>query len=98
MAGLQVGKSLDEVADECGVQPIIVLRYVYDHYKKSGEIPNEIVFPRAQVPDEIREQALALYAERGTDALGPIYWAMNQSVEYLDLDLLRLEFLQRKSK
>jgi hypothetical protein len=94
---LQAGKSLDEVADECGVQPITVIRYVYEHYKKSGELPQGVVFPRAQVPDEIREQVFALFAERGTDALGPIYWALDQSVEYIDLDLLRLEYLQQTS-
>jgi ATP-dependent DNA helicase RecQ len=97
ITALQAGKSLDEVADECGVQPITVIRYVYEHYKKSGELPQGVVFPRAQVPDEIREQVFALFAERGTDALGPIYWALDQSVEYIDLDLLRLEYLQQTS-
>jgi ATP-dependent DNA helicase RecQ len=94
IAGLQAGKALDEVATECGVQPLTVIGYLYRHYKEAGKLPDGLILPKAQVPGEIRDQVFALLAERGTDALGPIYWAMNQSVEYSDLDLLRMEYLQ----
>jgi ATP-dependent DNA helicase RecQ len=92
--GLQAGRSLDEVAEECGVQPVTVLGYLYRHYREEGKLPEEVVLPQAQVPDEIREQVFTHFAERGTDALGPIYWAMDERVDYLALDLLRLEYLQ----
>lgn len=93
-ASLQAGKSLDEVAEECGVQPVTVLGYLYRHYREEGKLPEGVVLPPVQVPAEIREQVFTNFAERGTDALGAVYWAMDQRVEYLDLDLLRLEYLQ----
>jgi hypothetical protein len=36
-------------------------------------------------------------SERGVNELAPIFRAMDQSVEYFDLDLLRLEYLQGES-
>jgi ATP-dependent DNA helicase RecQ len=95
--GLQAGRSLDEVAEECGVQPVTVLKYLYRHYREEGRLPEGVVLPQAQVPAEIREQVFIHFAERGTDALGPIYWAMDERVDYLALDLLRLEYLQLDS-
>jgi ATP-dependent DNA helicase RecQ len=92
--GLQEGKSLDEVAAECGVQPVTVLGYLYRHYQEEGKLPEGVVLPRAQLADAARQEVFALFAERGTDKMGPIYWAMDQRVGYLDLDLLRLEYLQ----
>jgi ATP-dependent DNA helicase RecQ len=96
ITGLQAGKSLDEISDECGVQPVTILRYVYDSYKKEGELPPDVLVPRSQVSSEIRDQVFALYASKGTDSLGPIYWELNESVEYIDLDLLRIEYLQTR--
>ena len=96
--GLRAGKSLDEVADECGIKPVTVLGYLYRHYREEGTLPDGLALPQAQVPPEIRKQVFARFAERGTDALGPIYWAMEQTVEYLDLDLLRLDYLQLLDK
>ncbi len=94
IAGLQAGQSLDEVADECGVQPLTVIGYLYRHYQEEGKLPEGLTVPKAQVPDDVRDQIFTLFAERGTEALGPIYWAMEQRVEYFDLDLLRIEYLQ----
>ncbi|MCC6455731.1 MAG: DNA helicase RecQ [Caldilineaceae bacterium] len=92
--GLQAGRSLLEVANLCSVKPITVMGYIYRHYQEEGKLPERLSLPHAQVPDEMRAQVFTHFAERGTDQLGPIYWAMEQRVEYLDLDLLRLEYLQ----
>lgn len=95
IAGLQAGKSLDEVADECGVQPATVLNYIHRHYKENGALPEGVSFPDAQVAVELREEIFGLFDERGVDELGPIYRAMEQRVEYSELHLLRLAYLQR---
>jgi hypothetical protein len=76
------------------VQPQTVIGYFYRQYKEEGKLPEGLILPKTQVPQAIREQVFTHFAERGTDTLGPIYWAMDQRVEYLDLDLLRIEYLQ----
>ena len=95
ITGLRAGKSLDDVADECGVKPVTVLSYVYRHYKENGALPEGVALPAAQVDDEVRAQVFSEFEARGTEELGPIYRAMEQRVEYLELDLLRLAYLQR---
>lgn len=94
IADLQAGKSVYEVAAEFELDPVTVLRYVYRHYQENGKVPAGISLPKAQAPSRIRDQVFALFAEQGTEQLGPLYWAMNEQVSYLDLDLLRLEYLQ----
>jgi hypothetical protein len=94
LAGFQSGMSLYKVADLCGVRPRTVLDYLYHMYKKDQEQFTQLVLPKAQLPAAIREQIFALFVENGIDALGPTYWAMDERVEYVDLALLRLEYLQ----
>ena len=67
---------------------------MYERYEKDGELPEGVILPVSSVLREIREQVFALFAEHGTGALGPIHYAMAQGVDYLNLDLLRLEYLQ----
>lgn len=95
IAGLQAGRSLDEMADECGVQPATVLRYIHRYYKEHGALPEGIVLPEIQVTDDLREEVFHHFDALGMDELGPIYWAMDQRVEYFELDLLRLAYVQR---
>jgi ATP-dependent DNA helicase RecQ len=95
ISSLQAGKSLDEVAGECEVSPVTIVRYVYERYKKDGRLPKGIILPLSQVSTEIREHVFTLFKEKGLDELEPISWAMDERVEYIDLDLLRLEYLQR---
>lgn len=96
LAGLRAGKSLFAVADECGVKPETILKYVYEQYRKEGTLQEGLITPKAQVPNAIREQVFSLFSEYGTETLGPVYWALDERVEYFDLGLLRLEYLQNQ--
>ena len=98
IAALQSGKPIAEVADECGLQQVTIIRYVYRYHREFGIFPEKISFPPAQVSNEIRAQVFQLFDERGLDELGPIYWAMHERVQYIDLDLLRIEYMQQMQK
>ena len=65
VAALQAGKSLDEVADECGVKPLIVLDYLYRCYKEEGTLPDNLNLRKAQVSCETRDKVFALFASMG---------------------------------
>jgi hypothetical protein len=55
--------------------------------------PPGVRLPAPALSAEDHARALAWFAEEGTDALGPLYRALEGRVDYLDLHLLRIHAL-----
>lgn len=90
---LQAGKSLEEAAEECGVQPATVVGYLERHVKHTGALPPGVQLPVPTCSPDDRAQARVLLAEQEADRLGSVYRTLEGRVEYVDLYLLRLEML-----
>lgn len=93
IALLQAGKSLEETAEECGVQPSTVVGYIERLVENTNGLPKDFRLPAPSISIEDWAQVMTLFAQHGTESLLPMFRGLDERVEYIDLRLLRIAYL-----
>jgi ATP-dependent DNA helicase RecQ len=92
------GQSIPEIAQIFGVKHSTVISHLWKTVRTGGELrPANDLLASSQLPPEEQERALAAFAELGAEALRPIYDALNETVGYDELHLLRLYFVTNRA-
>ncbi len=83
---LAEGKDIDSIASACSLTPATVIKYV-EKLIKSGQAPSiRHLADSIAHADHIR----GLFSEEGLERLRPVYDALNGSVSFEDLSIMRL--------
>jgi ATP-dependent DNA helicase RecQ len=89
------GLSISEISDKFGSKERTVLNHLWKAYVAGKELQSRDLRPHSGLTAEQQEQVLAAFKELGADYLRPIYDAMNGTVHYDELGLLRLHFVSQ---
>jgi len=87
------GRSLQELADAFGVKPRTVLTYLWEAVQDGYSIAPEPLLRESALPDGEQARVLQVFAELGADFLRPVYDALEESVTFDELRLLRLYYV-----
>ena len=86
----RTGESLNQLMQAYGVKRQTLISYL-ERYVQSGEVlPVERFRAESRLSSETQDQVLAAFDELGTDFLRPVFDALDKSVGYDELHLLRI--------
>jgi ATP-dependent DNA helicase RecQ len=92
------GQTIPEIAQIFGVKNSTVISHLWKTVQASGELrPPDGLLASSQLLPEDQARVLAAFAELGAEALRPIYDALNESISYDELHLLRLYFVTKNA-
>ncbi|HRJ41374.1 MAG TPA: helix-turn-helix domain-containing protein, partial [Caldilineaceae bacterium] len=95
-AAFDEGRSIAQIAQETGIAPRTVVGHLWK-YLQAGHTLNPAHFPRETKLDvAIQQRVLAAFAEHGPDFLRPVYEALNETVDWDDLHIMRLWFASQR--
>lgn len=96
VALLEQGRTIYEIAQELGLSPSTILGY-FERYYAAGHLLSEAAFllQSALTPTE-QAEVIAQFDQLGIQRLGPIYYALDGRVAYVELHLLRLCYQIRR--
>jgi ATP-dependent DNA helicase RecQ len=97
-AAYNAGKSVPDLMTEYGVKQKTILSHLFKYLQQGNplERPDELLQLSA-LNEARRNTVFITFDQLGADRLGPIFGALNESVSYDELHLLRLVYLARKS-
>ncbi len=84
------GFSVSELAEEGGVRRQTIIKHLNDYVREGHSIPADQVLQDVTIDEKQQQEVLALFQKYGTGYLGPVFDALNGTVTYDDLHLLRL--------
>ncbi len=88
------GQSVPDLTDEYVVQPGTILDHLWKYYQETKSLrADETLRDFVKLSEAEQQAALAKFAELGTAALRPVYDALNGTVNYDDLKVMRLVFV-----
>jgi ATP-dependent DNA helicase RecQ len=89
------GRSVDEITAVLGLQQRTIIGHLYKYAQAGHPLRPDGFREMSQLPAEMQEKVIAAYAELGTDFLRPVYEALNETVDWDELHILRLYYLNR---
>jgi ATP-dependent DNA helicase RecQ len=87
------GASLESLQELYGVKRSTIVSHLRDHRRDGGAVDARRLQGECSLPQAKQEQVLAQFGALGSDRLAPIYEALEGTVDYEDLHLLRLVWL-----
>jgi ATP-dependent DNA helicase RecQ len=87
------GASLESLQELYGVKRSTIVSHLRDHRRDGGAVDARRLQGECSLPQAKQEQVLAQFGALGGDRLAPIYEALEGTVDYEDLHLLRLVWL-----
>jgi ATP-dependent DNA helicase RecQ len=87
------GASLESLQELYGVKRSTIVSHLRDHRRDGGAVDARRLQGECSLPQATQEQVLAQFGALGGDRLAPIYEALEGTVDYEDLHLLRLVWL-----
>ncbi len=94
----QKGWSVTEIAESFGSQNKTVIGHLWRSIQDGQDIAPEPLLGESRLSPDERERVLALFAQHGTDFLRPVYDALEESVPWEELHVLRLYFVTKALK
>jgi ATP-dependent DNA helicase RecQ len=91
------GASLASLQELYGVKRSTIVSHLRDHRRDGGAVDARRLQGECPLPQALQEQVMAQFGALGSDRLAPIYEALEGSVDYEDLHLLRLVWLAQAS-
>ena len=76
-----------------GFRRSTIISHLRDFLLEGGRVEPQRLHDECTLPPAVQDQVLALFGELGSNRLAPVYEAMNGSIDYEDLHLLRLLWL-----
>lgn len=91
-----LGRTIDELMDEYQVKEGTILDHLARYAQDGGTLrTGQDFLDRLNLPQELVERALEVFAVQGASQLKPVFDALNGQVSYDDLKLIRLHYLSR---
>jgi ATP-dependent DNA helicase RecQ len=90
------GQTIPQICDKFDSKQSTVLSHLWKAVQAGKELRKSALRAHSQLSTEDQERVLAAFAELGPDYLRPIYDAMNETIDYDELHLLRLHFVSQK--
>jgi len=89
----QQGRTPEELAEMFGIQWNSVMIYLLQSVEGGETIDPSRVLAQSKLPEAEREKIFWLFREHGTRRLAPTFEALQESVSYEELHILRLYFV-----
>ncbi|HKJ70042.1 MAG TPA: DNA helicase RecQ [bacterium] len=89
------GQSVSQIRAHYNVRQRTIINHLYRYLKQGNQIDEDRLPELSDLNTDGRKRALSLFAELGPDRLRPIYEALNETVSYDELRLLRLYYLSQ---
>jgi len=97
--GIEQGQSIDDMARQEGIKPSTVINHLYHYYRENpmpnGEVASNLL-SGCTLPKKEQSAVLNAFNRHGCDLLRPVFEALNETIAYEDLHLLRLVYLARQ--
>jgi ATP-dependent DNA helicase RecQ len=90
------GRSLAALEDLYGIRRSTVLAHLRDYVRDGRHLAAECVRAECLLSPDVQDRILALFDDLGAERLAPVYDALQGSVDYEDLHLLRLAWLAQR--
>jgi ATP-dependent DNA helicase RecQ len=90
------GESIAALQERYGVKPTTIIGHLAEYQRGGGAVDAERVLEVSGLGEAERERVLGAFAVHGTDRLGPVFAALNGSITYDELHLLRIYVLARE--
>lgn len=87
------GKPVPEIADELAVKTSTVLKYLVEAVRAGRPLPPDNFRALSTLSPDEQARVLAVFAELGPDYLRPVFDALNETVSFEELHILRLVYL-----
>jgi len=84
------GHSVPELAAQFGVKERTILGHLWTAVREKRPLRADSLLELSQLSPADQQRALAAFAELGADFLRPVYEALEESISYDELHLLRL--------
>ncbi len=89
------GASLKTLMAEYGVKITTILAHLYNYAMEGNKLRNEEFAKASRLSQSRQDAVIRAFEELGVEKLRPVYDAMNGRVNYEELQLLRLYYLNR---
>ncbi len=87
------GWSVEQLQVQYGVQRGTIMGHLANFLRQGGAVDGERVRAASTLTPEQQAQVLALFDELGAEALSPVFQALNGSVPYEELHVMRVVYL-----
>ncbi len=95
-AAFDEGQTIAQIAQETGIATRTVVGHLWK-YLQAGHTLNPAGFhSESKLEPAVQQQVLAAFAEHGPDFLRPVYDALNETVDWDDLHIMRLWFANER--
>ncbi|MCA9897654.1 MAG: DNA helicase RecQ [Anaerolineales bacterium] len=92
------GRSLPELCQQYNVKRSTILGHLWKAIQAGETVRESNLLEHSTLTPAQQQQALAAFTEHGTEYLRPVYLALNETVDYEELHLLRLHFISQSTK
>jgi len=89
------GASIQDLREQWGVAQSTILGHLYNFTRSGRTLPAERILSECTLSAPDRDRALAQFASLGYELLGPVFAALEGTIPYEDLHLLRLYYACR---
>jgi ATP-dependent DNA helicase RecQ len=87
---LEQGRTIQEIASDLGLVPSTILGY-FERYCAAGHpLPGSTFLAESSITPTEQAEVIAQFEQLGIERLGPIFYALEERVAYVELHLLRL--------
>ncbi|WP_420629502.1 DNA helicase RecQ [Candidatus Leptofilum sp.] len=91
------GRSLPELCQQYNVKRSTIVGHLWEAVQAGETVRESNLLEHSTLTPDQQQQALAAFAKHGTDYLRPVYLALNETVDYEELHLLRLHFVSQSA-
>ncbi|HYW33895.1 MAG TPA: DNA helicase RecQ [Balneolaceae bacterium] len=84
------GQSIEHLAEEKGVKPVTILKYLKKYLEEGHDLRAEGIAEASSLSKRKRDEVLASFNNNGRRLLRSVYEDLNKSVSYSDLRVMKL--------
>src|SRR5690606_14227716 len=92
------GRSLPELCQQYNVKPSTMLNHLWKAVQAGETLRASNLLEHSSLSLAQQQQALAAFAAHCAEFLKPVHTALNETVDYEELHLLRLHFISQKGE
>jgi ATP-dependent DNA helicase RecQ len=91
------GRSLPELCQQYNVKRSTILGHLWKAVQAGESLRDSNLLAHSELSPDQQQQALSAFAQHGTEYLRPVYVALNETVDYEELHLLRLHVVSQSA-
>ncbi|MCB9009717.1 MAG: DNA helicase RecQ [Ardenticatenaceae bacterium] len=92
------GRTLPDLCQQYNVKRSTILSHLWKAVRAGETLRESNLLEHSDLTPAQQQQALAAFTAHGTDYLRPVYVALNETVDYEELHLLRLHFISQPTE